>query len=45
MCGCMPNGIITINGEQINIQNTDQCSLCEVCMDVCPNGAIKIKEE
>lgn len=40
-----PMELFTINGEQINIQNTDQCSLCEVCMDVCPNGAIKIKEE
>lgn len=40
-----PMEIFVIGEDRIIIQNTDQCSLCEVCMDICPNTAITVKDE
>ena len=40
-----PMEIIVINGEKIDIQNMENCSLCEVCMDVCPQEAVDVKED
>jgi len=37
-----PMAIFDIEEDKIIIENEDICSLCEVCMDVCPNEAIKI---
>jgi len=36
--------VIIIDGEKITIQNAEECSLCEICRDICPNGAIKLSE-
>jgi NAD-dependent dihydropyrimidine dehydrogenase PreA subunit len=36
--------VLIIDGEKIVIQNAEECSLCEICTDVCPNGAIKLDE-
>ena len=30
--------------EGVIIFYSDNCALCEVCMDVCDNNAIKVKE-
>ncbi len=35
--------ILVIDEEKITIKNPDECSLCEVCIDVCPNEAIIIE--
>jgi len=40
-----PMEIIVINGEKIDIQNMENCSLCEVCMDVCPQEAVDVKDD
>ncbi|BDZ70305.1 4Fe-4S binding protein [Methanobacterium petrolearium] len=36
--------ILMIDGEKIAIKNPNECSLCEVCTDVCPNEAIILTE-
>ena len=36
--------VIILDGGKIAIQRPEECSLCEVCTDVCPNGAIKLEE-
>ncbi len=36
--------VLLIDGEKITIKNQDNCSLCEVCTDVCPNQAIILGE-
>ena len=36
--------ILMIDGEKIGIKNPYECSLCEVCTDVCPNEAIILTE-
>ncbi len=36
--------IIVFDGERIAIRSPEECSLCEVCTDVCPNGAIELEE-
>ncbi|WP_409199522.1 4Fe-4S binding protein [Methanobrevibacter sp. DSM 116169] len=38
-----PMGIFVIEGDKIVVENEEICSLCEICMDVCPNDAIKIE--
>ncbi len=43
--GRLPNGSVNSEGDEIVIQNTENCSLCEVCVDVCPNQAIKIEDD
>lgn len=35
--------VLILNADQIKVQNPEECSLCEICMDVCPNGAIKLE--
>lgn len=37
--------ILKIDNGKIIIQNPEECSLCEVCMDVCPNGVIKVEDD
>ena len=32
--------VLVIDGEKVLVKNPDECSLCEVCTDVCPNDAI-----
>lgn len=36
--------ILILDGDKIGIQNPEECSLCEICVDICPNGAIKLQE-
>ncbi|MGB9979062.1 4Fe-4S binding protein [Methanobacterium sp.] len=36
--------ILVIEGNKIAIKCQDECSLCESCTDVCPNGAITLEE-
>ncbi|MDI6644570.1 MAG: 4Fe-4S binding protein [Methanobacteriaceae archaeon] len=37
-----PMEILVIDGEQIKVQNPEECNECEVCIDVCPKECIKI---
>jgi ferredoxin len=36
--------VLIIDGKKIAIRNVEECSLCEICTDVCPNGAIELGE-
>lgn len=36
--------ILVLKGEEIVIKSEEECSLCEICTDVCPNGAITLEE-
>lgn len=38
-----PMEILIIEGDEIKIQCQDECSMCEVCLDICPNDAIKLE--
>lgn len=40
-----PMEIYATDGEKIIVTNATICSLCEVCMDVCPNSAVKVENE
>lgn len=39
-----PMEVFIIDGDKIKIHNPEECSLCEVCMDVCPNGTVEVVE-
>ena len=39
-----PMEVIVIEGDTLVIKNKDECSFCEVCMDVCPDGAIEVED-
>jgi len=43
MCGCSME-VLVLEGGKIAVKCQDECSLCEVCTDVCPNGAITLEE-
>ncbi len=36
--------VLVLEGNEIKIKCQEECSLCEVCLDVCPNGAISLEE-
>jgi len=36
--------VLVLEGEKIVIKCEDECSLCEICTDVCPNDAITLEE-
>ena len=40
-----PIEVLIIDGVNIVIRDVDECILCEVCMGVCPNGAVKVEED
>jgi NAD-dependent dihydropyrimidine dehydrogenase PreA subunit len=37
--------ILIVKGDEIIIQNPEECDLCENCMDICPNEAIEVEED
>lgn len=39
-----PMEILVIEGEKIVKKNQEECNLCEICMDVCPNQAVNVQE-
>ena len=40
-----PMEVLVLDGNKIQIQNPEDCSLCEVCMDVCPEECINVEDE
>ena len=34
-----------VYGDKIVTDHEDECTLCEVCVDMCPNDCITIKDE
>ncbi|MDD2644081.1 MAG: 4Fe-4S binding protein [Methanobacteriaceae archaeon] len=41
---CPVENFVMGDGEII-IQHPEECTLCEICMDVCPNGCVVVKDE
>lgn len=39
-----PMEIFALDGDKVVTDHEDECSLCEVCKDVCPNGCITIED-
>ena len=39
-----PMEVFEIKDNKIAVSKEDECTFCMVCEDVCPEGAIKIKE-
>jgi NAD-dependent dihydropyrimidine dehydrogenase PreA subunit len=35
-----PMEVFHLKNNQITIKNAEECSLCEVCLDLCPTSAI-----
>ncbi|MBX7076802.1 MAG: 4Fe-4S binding protein [Methanobacteriaceae archaeon] len=40
-----PEECFVMGDGEITIQHPDLCDLCEVCMDICPNEAIKVEPD
>lgn len=40
-----PMEILVIGDDKVDIVNTDECNFCEVCMDVCNEECIEIKDD
>ena len=41
----VPMEIFSLDGDKIVTDHEDECTLCEVCVDMCPNDCITIKDE
>ncbi len=39
-----PMEILVLEGDKILIQNEEYCTLCEVCMDTCPQQCINVED-
>lgn len=37
--------ILIFGKDKIEILNPEECSLCEVCMDICPEKAIIVTDD
>ena len=35
--------ILKVNDDKIELNHPEDCNLCKTCLDVCPNGAIKLE--
>ena len=37
--------VLVLKGDKIEIVDPDECSYCEVCMDVCPEECVKVEDD
>ena len=40
-----PMEVLVLKGDKIEIVDPDECSYCEVCMDVCPEECVKVEDD
>ncbi|AEH06969.1 4Fe-4S dicluster domain-containing protein [Methanothermococcus okinawensis] len=40
-----PMEVFEIQGDKVVVVREEDCTFCLVCEDVCPTGAVKVKED
>ncbi len=40
-----PMEVFEIQGDKVVVAHEDECTFCMVCEDVCPTGAVKVKDD
>ncbi len=39
-----PMEVFAIENDKVVVVNEDVCTFCMICVDVCPEGAVKVKD-
>lgn len=39
-----PLEVLVLEGDKIDVKCQEECSLCESCLDVCPNNALIVDD-
>lgn len=41
----LPNGSFSSGRDKVEIVDPEDCSFCEVCMDVCPEECVNVEDD